>query len=84
LSIYAPNARIPTFKTNKQTKTKTKTKKIKAQKAHCNSLNNSGKLQHPTVTNGLVIERETKQRHRETIEVINELNRTCHPKIKIK
>jgi hypothetical protein len=38
----------------------------KAQNTHQISHNNSERLQHPTFTNGQVIETETKQRHRET------------------
>jgi hypothetical protein len=38
----------------------------KAQSTHCNSHNNSGRLQHPTLTNGQILETETKQRHMDT------------------
>jgi hypothetical protein len=38
----------------------------KAQSTHCTSHNNSGRLQHPTLINGQILETETKQRHSET------------------
>ena len=42
------------------------------------------RFQYPTLTNGQVIETETKQRHSETNRGYepNEFNRTCHPKTK--
>jgi exonuclease III len=54
LNIYAPNARAATL-----------IKEIsKSQSTHCN--NNSGRLQHPILINGQILETETKQRHSET------------------
>ena len=47
--------------TNKQTKTFTK-----AQRTHCTSHNNIGRLQHPTLNNGQILKTETKKRHGET------------------
>ena len=38
----------------------------KAQNKHWTSHNKSGRFQHPTLTNGQVIETETKLRHSET------------------
>ena len=37
----------------------------KGQSTHCTSPNSSGRLQHPTLTNGQILETETKQRHME-------------------
>ena len=37
-----------------------------AQSTHCTSHTNSGRLQHPTIINGQIIETETKQRNSET------------------
>jgi hypothetical protein len=64
LKIYAPNARAPTFmKTNKQTNQKTFTK---AQSTYHTPYNNSWRLQYPILSNGHVIETETKQKHSES------------------
>jgi hypothetical protein len=50
LNIYAPNARAATvIKGTSQ-----------AQSTHCTSHNNSGRLQQPTLTNGQILETETK------------------------
>ena len=38
----------------------------KAQNTHCKAHNNNGRLHHPMVINGQIIETETKQRHSET------------------
>jgi hypothetical protein len=38
----------------------------KAQSTYCTSHNNSGRLQHPMLINGLILETETKQRHSKT------------------
>jgi hypothetical protein len=38
----------------------------KTQSTHCTSHNNSGRLQHPTLINGQILETESKQRHSET------------------
>ena len=38
----------------------------KAQNTHCTTQNNSGKLQHPNLINGQILEIEMKQRHSET------------------
>jgi hypothetical protein len=38
----------------------------KAQSTHCTSYNNSGRLQLPTISNGQIMEIETKQIHSET------------------
>ena len=38
----------------------------KAQNTHCTSHNNSGRLQHPTLINGQIMETQTKQRHIES------------------
>ena len=38
----------------------------KAQSTYCISHNNSGRLQHPTLINGQIMETETKWRHSET------------------
>ena len=57
LNIYTSNARAPTSY---------KRKFIKAQSTHCTSHNNSGRLQHPTLINGQIIETETKQRQIKT------------------
>jgi hypothetical protein len=43
----------------------------KAQSTHCTSHNNSGRLQHLTLSNQQIMETETKQRHSELTEVIN-------------
>ena len=37
----------------------------RAQSAHCTSHNNSERPQHPTLSNGQIMETETKQRHSE-------------------
>jgi hypothetical protein len=66
LNICAPNARTATF---------IKKNFSKAQSTHCTSHNNSGRFQHPTLTNGQILETETKQRHMDT-------NRTFYPKTK--
>jgi hypothetical protein len=58
----------------------------KAQSTHCNSHNNSGRLQHPTLISGQIMKTETKQKHSETNRIYepNGLNiyRTFHPKTK--
>ena len=48
-----------------------------AQSTHCTSPNKSGRLQHPTLINGQILETETKQRHSETMRSyeINGFNR---------
>jgi len=46
---------------------------IKAQITHCTSHNNNGRLQHPTLINGYIRETETKQRHRKTKKVMNQM-----------
>jgi hypothetical protein len=56
LNIYAPNARASML--IKETLVKLK--------VHIALHNNSGRLQHPTVTNGQILETETEQRHSET------------------
>jgi exonuclease III len=56
LNTYAPIERSSTF--IKET--------IVKLKAHCISQNNSGRLQHHTLTNGQILEKETKQRLIET------------------
>jgi hypothetical protein len=67
LNIYAPNARASTFKKNKnKNKNKNSTNFIKAQRTHFTTHNNSGRLQHPTLSNGHIMEKETKQKHSET------------------
>jgi hypothetical protein len=38
----------------------------KVQSMHCTSHNNSGRLQHPTLINGQIMQTETKQTHSET------------------
>ena len=53
LNIYAPNARASIYNFTK------------AQNAQTPN-NRGGRLQYPTLTNGLVIETENKQRHTET------------------
>ena len=50
LNICAPNARAPTLILETVTK---------AQSAHCILYNNSGRPQHPTLSNGKIIETET-------------------------
>jgi len=55
LNTYAPNA--PTFIKRNFTGVRS---------THCNSHNNSGRLQHPTLINGQVMKIETKKRHNET------------------
>jgi hypothetical protein len=49
-NIYAPNASTPTF----------------IKETHCTSHNNTGKIQHPTLSSGQIMETQTKQRHSET------------------
>jgi hypothetical protein len=49
LNIYAQNARAATF---------IKKNFSKAQSTHCTSHNNSGRLQHPTLVNGQIMESE--------------------------
>jgi hypothetical protein len=56
LNIYAPNPRAATF--IKET--------IVKLKAYCTSQNNSGRFQQPTLTNGQILETESKQRHMDT------------------
>ena len=48
-----------------------------AQSTHWTSHNNSGRFQHPILINGQIMERETKQRHRETNRSyeLNQFNR---------
>jgi hypothetical protein len=41
-------------------------KTIKIQGAYYTSQNNSGRLQHPTLINGQILEIESKQKHSET------------------
>ena len=58
----------------------------KAQGTHCTSHNNCGRLQHPTFTNGHIVETETKQGHSETTRNYEpnliDIYRTFHPKAK--
>ena len=58
-NIYALNVKAPTFikQTNKQTNF------TEAQSILHTTHNNSGRLQHPTLSNGQIMETETTQRH---------------------
>jgi hypothetical protein len=59
----------------------------KAQSTHYTSHNNTGRLQHPTLIIGQILETETTQRHIETTAVMKEMDltdtyRTFYPKTK--
>jgi hypothetical protein len=65
LNIYTPKGRAPTFLKEG----------LLQLKAHITPLhNNSGRLQHPTLSNGQIMEIETKERHSGT-------NRTYEPNV---
>jgi hypothetical protein len=74
LNIYVPNARVPMF--IKETLLNLKT--------HIEPLTITVGDLHPTLTNGHVIETETKERHNETKKVMNQIGliniyRVLHP-----
>jgi exonuclease III len=78
LNIYAPKSR---------TAISIKKNFNKAQSTHCTFHKNRGRLQHPTLTNGHILETETKQRYMDTTEVMEQIDltdifRTFYPKIK--
>ena len=56
-NIYAPNARRHIF---------IKEALLKLKSTHCTSHNTSGRIQHPTLINGQILEKETEQRHNES------------------
>jgi hypothetical protein len=64
-----------------------KKKHTKAQSKHHTPHNNSGRLQHPILSNEQIMETESKQRHSETNRSYNQMDLTdiyksFHPKAK--
>jgi hypothetical protein len=77
LNIYPPNSRAPTFIKNF----------TKAQSTHHTPHNDSRRLQHPTLSNGQILETETKRNTVKLREVMNQMDltdiyRIFHPKAK--
>ena len=65
LNIYSLNTRAPTF---------IKKNSTKAQSTYYTAHNNSGRLQHPTIINGRILDGDTGQRHSETNRIYESLN----------